>query len=128
MYVAPCKGIRIPESKKLLLVESRWSGMLGFGIRHIVQGIRNPSKDWKSKSVSDNTWNPESTAWNPVFKFARAVKQKVWNEAESRKRDWGEARALRTRKTLTSHFTDFFTDFEEKKPTVLQSTLHGAYI
>ena len=31
-----------------------------------------------------------------------------------------EACALRARKTLTPHFTDFFTDFE-KKPTVLQS-------
>ena len=56
-----------------------------------------------------------------VFKYARAVKQKVWNEAENRKRDWGEtlryvcvrlARFVRT--TLTPHFTDFFTDFEKK--------------
>ena len=62
----------------------------------------------------------------------RAVKQKVWNEAENRERDWGEmlasharrsceASTLRARKTLTQRFTDFFTDFEEKKPTVLQS-------
>ena len=58
-----------------------------------------------------------------VFKYARAVKQKVWNEAENRERDWGEtreARALCARKTLTPRFTDFFIDFE-KKPTVLQS-------
>ena len=57
-----------------------------------------------------------------VFKHVRAVKQKVWNEAENRERDWGEtlARAVRARKTLTPCFTDFFTDFEEK-PTVLQS-------
>ena len=61
--------------------------------------------------------------------YARAVKQKVWNEAENRERDLGrdaffslaphalracEARALRTRKTLTARFTDFFTDFEKK--------------
>ena len=32
-----------------------------------------------------------------------------------------EASALRARKTLTPRFTDFFTDFEKKKPTVLQS-------
>ena len=25
-----------------------------------------------------------------VFKYAGAVKQKVWNEAENRERDWGE--------------------------------------
>ena len=35
-----------------------------------------------------------------VFKYAQAVKQKIWNEAENRERDWGE--------------TDFFTDFEKK--------------
>ena len=61
-----------------------------------------------------------------VFKYARAVKQKVWNEAENRERDWGETlracetRALRVHKALTPLVTDFFTDFE-KKPTVLQS-------
>ena len=31
-----------------------------------------------------------------VFKFARAVKQKVWNEAENRERDWGETLKIRT--------------------------------
>ena len=55
-----------------------------------------------------------------VFKYARAVKQKVSNEAENRERDWGETlracetRAPRARKTLTPRFTEFFTDFEEK--------------
>ena len=70
-----------------------------------------------------------------VFKYARAVKQKVWNEAENRERDWGEtlkntfflsrltrhtgvraceARAVCAHKTLTPRVTDFFTDFEEK--------------
>ena len=46
-----------------------------------------------------------------VFKYTRAVKQNVWNEAENRER---KARALRARETLTSRFTDFFTDFEKK--------------
>ena len=61
-----------------------------------------------------------------VFKYARVVKQKVWNEAENRERNLGrdalashppracEARALRARKTLTARFTDFFIDFEKK--------------
>ena len=31
--------------------------------------------------------------------------------------------STRARKTLTPRFTDFFTDFVKKKPTVLQSTL-----
>ena len=43
-----------------------------------------------------------------LFKYAREVKQKVWNEAES------EARAPRAGKTLTPRFTDFFTHFEKK--------------
>ena len=64
-----------------------------------------------------------------VFKYARAVKQKVSSEAENRERDWGETlracetRAPRARKTLTPRFTDFFTDFEKKRTTVLQSTM-----
>ena len=31
-----------------------------------------------------------------VFKYARAVKRKVWNEAENRERDWGETLKIRT--------------------------------
>ena len=31
-----------------------------------------------------------------VFKCARAVKQKVWNEAENRERDWGETLKIPT--------------------------------
>ena len=73
-----------------------------------------------------------------VFKYARTVKQKVWNEGENRERDWGETlddlfeppglNELITvygkqtvgffslaSHTLTPHFTDFFTDFEKKR-------------
>ena len=74
-----------------------------------------------------------------VFKYARAVKQKVWNKAENRERDWGEtlkisffslasharraceARTLRAHKTLTPRFTALL--ILRKKPTVLQSML-----
>ena len=31
------------------------SGILGFGIRYLAQGFRNPANDW----------NPETRAWNP---------------------------------------------------------------
>ena len=34
---------------------------------------------------------------------------------------YGKRTVGRARKTLTPRFTDFFTDFEKKKPTVLQS-------
>ena len=30
-----------------------------------------------------------------VFKYARVVKQKVWNEAENKERDWGETLKIR---------------------------------
>ena len=40
--VAPCNGIRIPESVKFLLLES---GLLGYGIWNTSQGIRDPTKD-----------------------------------------------------------------------------------
>ena len=67
-----------------------------------------------------------------VFKYARVVKQKVWNEAETRERDWEEAlkiraceaRALRVRKIRTPGFTHFFTDFEKK--TTVSSLSSGA--
>ena len=65
-----------------------------------------------------------------VFKYARAVKQKVWNEAENRERDWGEtphtpygrvrlARVARTR--LLLHVLPISLLILKKKPTVLQS-------
>ena len=45
--LAPCKGIRIPESTNFLLVES---GILGFGIRNPALRICNPTKDWNPES------------------------------------------------------------------------------
>ena len=45
-----------------------------------------------------------------IFKYARAVKQKVWNEAET---ESGRVRLARVRH-IRPRFTDFFTDFEEK--------------
>ena len=32
----------------------------------------------------------QNSSYFCVFKYARAVKQKVWNKAENRERDWGE--------------------------------------
>ena len=56
-----------------------------------------------------------------VFKYTRAVKQKVWNEAKNRERNWGETLFFFS---LASHALRAcgacFTDFE-KKTTVLQS-------
>ena len=54
-----------------------------------------------------------------VFKYARAVKRKVWNEAENRERDWGETLKIRFFSLATLY--RFLYWFWEKKPTVLQS-------
>ena len=68
--------------------------------------------------ISSQSCRLQNSLYFWVFKYARVVKQKVWNEAENRERDWGEtlsACEARARKTLTPRFTDFFTDFEKKK-------------
>ena len=99
----------------------------GTAISKQIRYVRAVTPELLDMSASSNRL--QNSPYFCVFKYARAVKQKVWNEAENRERDWGEtlklraceARALRARKTLTPRFTDFFTDFE-KKPTVLQST------
>ena len=96
------------------------------------EGGQGPPPAWAliSYCVSDNTSvvRLQNSPYFCVFKYARAVKQKVWNEAENRERDWGEtlkirfffscltreAHALRARKTLAPRFTDFFTVFEKK--------------
>ena len=57
-----------------LLVESEIRETFACGIRNTAQGIRNPTNDWNSESMShgqrleSSTWNPEFTAWNPESK------------------------------------------------------------
>ena len=81
---------------------------------------------------------------NALFKYARAVKQKVWNDSQNRERDWGEtlkirffslashalqackARARRARKTLTPRLPISLLILR-KKPTVLQSNSTRKY-
>ena len=58
---APCKGIRILESGKFLLVESR---ILGFAIRNTAQGIRNPTN--KDQSPVHGIRNPQRAVQNPM--------------------------------------------------------------
>ena len=61
----------------------------------------------------------QNSSYFCVFKYARAVKQKVWNEAENRERDWGETRFARVR--LFRHALTISLLILRKKPTVLQS-------
>ena len=61
----------------------------------------------------------QNSPYFSVFKYVRAVKEKVWNEAENRERNWGETLKIQAceasaGETLTPRFTDFFTDFEKK--------------
>ena len=80
-----------------------------------------------------------------VFKDARAVKQKVWNEAENRERDWGETLKIRffflsphtpigrvrlarfARVRLLRHALPISLLILRKKPTVLQSSTDLAF-
>ena len=49
--VAPCKVIRIPESRKFLLVES---GILGSGIQNPAFGIQDPAKKGIQYPLAEN--------------------------------------------------------------------------
>ena len=51
------------------------SRILGFGVRNIAQGIRNPFNDWTNpeskfhwQRLQSSIWNPESMACNPESK------------------------------------------------------------
>ena len=63
------------------------------------EGGQGPPPAWAliSYCVSDNTSvvRLQNSPHFCVFKYARAVKQKVWNEAENRERDWGETLKIR---------------------------------
>ena len=57
-----------------------------------------------------------------VFKYARAVKQKVWNEAENRERDYGRVRLARfARIRLLRHALPISLLISREKPIALQS-------
>ena len=60
--LTPSKGIWIPESGKLLLVES---GILRFGIQNKAQGIRNPNSTDKVWNAVPGIRNRQRGIWNP---------------------------------------------------------------
>ena len=70
----------------------------------------------KLRGVVSQQFRMQNSQYFCAFKYARAIKQKVWNEAENRERDWGERPYGRVRLArFTPRFTDFFTDFNNKK-------------
>ena len=71
LYFAPCKGIRIPESGRFLLVGS---GMReNFDMESRIE-LKYPTKEWNLESkfhwkrLGSSTRNPESMEWNPESK------------------------------------------------------------
>ena len=50
----------------------------------------------KQLTASAHVCRLQNSPYFCVFKYARAVKQKVWNEAENRERDWRETLKIRT--------------------------------
>ena len=102
--------------------------------------VQTPLKSWIFQASLRNCINcvhcDDHFTFSPyfcVFKYARTVKQKVWNEAENRERDCGRDAYGRVRlarfacvRLLRHALPSFFTDFEEK-PTVLQSTTYVAF-
>ena len=69
----------------------------------IFLGKKIPGRQGESKSlpfsavlVYLNYVRLQNSPYFCVFKYARVVKQKVWNEAENRERDWRETLKIRT--------------------------------
>ena len=60
-----------------------------------------------------------------VSRFWR-IQVRVSSNTKGLKRGWKRSVRL-ARITLTPRFTDFFTDFEKKNPTVLQSTISDIF-
>ena len=62
-----------------------------------------------------------------MFKYARAVEEKVWNEAENRERDWVTRFESFARVRLVRHALPISLLILRKKPTVLQSNHEKAF-
>ena len=59
-----------------------------------------------------------------VLKYARAVKQKVWNEAENREPDWGETLEIRTVRFAYVIFVQI-TRFSQPRAIPISLTYHA---
>ena len=86
--IAPCKGLRILESVKILLMESgiqlKESGI------HLTIGIQDPTdKHWNRVSAIRNTaqgiLNPTND-WNPES-YGQTLEQSTWTDPECSSRN-----------------------------------------
>ena len=71
---------------------------------------------WKKEKNLGTKLDSKNSPYFCVFKYARAVEQKVWNEAENGEWDWGETLLI-----LLRHALPISLLILRKKPTVLQS-------
>ena len=91
-------GIQLKESGILLKIGNPSQSVTKTGIQYLESGIHGVES---------------------------CIQVRASSQIKGLERDWGEtlkiraceARAVRARKTLTSRFTDFFTDFEKEKKT-----------
>ena len=65
----------------------------------------------------------QNSPYFSVFKYARAVKQKIWNEVENRERDWGGRVRLASFARVRHIRHALQISLLIEKPTVLQSRL-----
>ena len=88
------------------------------------------ARTFSSRERRLGTRQEKNSPYFCVFKYARAVKQKVWNEDENGERDWGETRDWRVRLArfarvrLLHYALPISLLILRKKTTVLQSALH----
>ena len=75
-HVAPCKVIRIPESRKFLLVES---GILGFGIQNPAFGIQDPAKKGIQNPFAKNPFQIVLTAFTRIHATTVECSSLTWS-------------------------------------------------
>ena len=76
LYVAPCKVIRIPESRKFLLVES---GILGSGIQNPAFGIQDPAKKGIQNPLAENPFQIVLTAFTRIHATTVQCSSLTWS-------------------------------------------------
>ena len=76
LCIAPCKVIRIPESRKFLLVES---GILASGIRNPAFGIQDPTKKGIQNPLAENQFQIVLTAFARIHATTVQCSSLTWS-------------------------------------------------
>ena len=74
--VAPCEVIRIPESRKFLLVES---GILGSGIQNPAFGIQDPAKKGIQNPLAENPFQIVLMAFTRIHATTVQCSSLTWS-------------------------------------------------